>query len=950
MKIDLGDLRPYTIRILFPNTDQTIGTGFYIHPDGYILTCHHVIKKSYLDRGISSISLSMGSASIVMEIPEIDLVVLKSDSNNLVQYLPLNLHINYQRRSNQVRAGVSSIGYPEEKGKNEGLYIRGKIAGKTFITVENYSVETFQISDLTVTNVAPGYSGAPIIDDWTQKVIGLLFADFIDNQTQAFILPIDPIIKDWKESKSWRWMYEFHDVYEQIRYLLIDYTRRNLEEKLRETELIDVKLQLSSLPDNLMDHKRKTSLSYNEWYYQSIWVDFPHKELVPPSRSYILISSVGMGKTTFLHALAEILNKVSENTRDVVALYIWCPEFVRLPIIGWENLQKALVEKYWRYNESIPENRWHITQGDIEAFLQEYYESNRIVFLFDGLDQIRHLNYDEVINKIFEVSWDNKFIISSRPSIAISYVIGKNLIFLRLLPFSLDDEKKYFGSYYSASRSLHNLAPNLTSVPMLAYMVRFLAESEGIEGINNRAELYKRFIRHILHSQNSKGIQSVYHNIRIRRDLQKLSYYSLEKEPPEILNIPAEFVYDVLQRNKQQNGNEEDLITCGLVNLILDKDEYFFSFTHQSYQEYLAAEFLLSDPTKKNERITQILAQRHKSKWREVIKFIAGLEGTAFIDQIGYENDNIIYSNLFLATECVCEVNKADPSVIMKIYQRLLEIPDNIFELITLKYFAIALLGIALRQYDEYNIEVRSFLERQLKTEDAYVFSAVKVAFNLLNEEGKRPVIEHTVKNLSSADYEIRDFYFTQFMILLYMGYEDGDKKRTVDFFKNEPFYQDCIFTAIGQLQKKFDDDDFKAVMSSLNNQEGAVRYVALKALLKHKDKVNQNDIMIVIERLKDQELFVREAAVKFLGAIRFKVEREHLNTIIGLMKERKEVRAAAIDVIGILNERIGNKDVTVVVKLVIEHLTDENESVRNAAYRSLLLFYKAGRLAPIMK
>ena len=47
------DLRPYLVKILWSDKETINSTGFFCHPDGYILTCYHVIEP-YLKEACKS--------------------------------------------------------------------------------------------------------------------------------------------------------------------------------------------------------------------------------------------------------------------------------------------------------------------------------------------------------------------------------------------------------------------------------------------------------------------------------------------------------------------------------------------------------------------------------------------------------------------------------------------------------------------------------------------------------------------------------------------------------------------------------------------------------------------------------------------------------------------------------------------------------------------------------
>jgi hypothetical protein len=78
--------------------------------------------------------------------------------------------------------------------------------------------------------------------------------------------------------------------------------------------------------------------------------------------------------------------------------------------------------------------------------------------------------------------------------------------------------------------------------------------------------------------------------------------------------------------------------------------------------------------------IEKVLEEMWNPKWREVIKFLAGLKGEEIIEKIypGPEKDNVIYSRLFLAAECCLEVKEIRKTLRERIINQLRELIDAI--------------------------------------------------------------------------------------------------------------------------------------------------------------------------------------------------------------------------------------------------------------------------------
>ena len=153
------------------------GTAFVVHPDGYLLTCHHVTD------GAVSIEVSLGGqtypATLIVDDAEHDLALIHIDANRL-PILPL-------ADSAAVELGeeVRAIGYPLSSILGENIKAtRGTIAGIN----EEDGHTVFQIDAA----INPGNSGGPLVNE-QGEVVGVIYAKLVDNVASSvgFATPID---------------------------------------------------------------------------------------------------------------------------------------------------------------------------------------------------------------------------------------------------------------------------------------------------------------------------------------------------------------------------------------------------------------------------------------------------------------------------------------------------------------------------------------------------------------------------------------------------------------------------------------------------------------------------------------------------------------------------------------------------------------------------------------
>ncbi len=140
----------------------SMGTGFFIAPEGYIATCYHVVGKSR-DIQVRDSLGRMYKGSIALTDVANDLAVIKVDiATNAA--LPM-------RRSSDVRKGdsVFTVGYPNiDMQGTDAKVTQGIISSIAGIQGEPNS---FQIS----VSVQPGNSGGPLLDS-SGAVIGIVSA------------------------------------------------------------------------------------------------------------------------------------------------------------------------------------------------------------------------------------------------------------------------------------------------------------------------------------------------------------------------------------------------------------------------------------------------------------------------------------------------------------------------------------------------------------------------------------------------------------------------------------------------------------------------------------------------------------------------------------------------------------------------------------------------------
>ena len=160
---------------------QSLGSGFIVHEDGYVVTNNHVIDRA---RQIT-VELPDGRklpADVVSSDPEADLAILKIKTDKPLPYLEL---------------GDSSdlmIGEPVIAVGNPLGYSHSVSTGIVSAVHRNLGDDRVKLSDLIQTDAAinPGNSGGPLLNAYGQ-VIGINSAIRGDAQNIGFAIPIDKL-------------------------------------------------------------------------------------------------------------------------------------------------------------------------------------------------------------------------------------------------------------------------------------------------------------------------------------------------------------------------------------------------------------------------------------------------------------------------------------------------------------------------------------------------------------------------------------------------------------------------------------------------------------------------------------------------------------------------------------------------------------------------------------
>lgn len=162
------------------------GSGFIVSPDGYILTCSHVVSDPEADYTVIVDPKHKYQAKILARDPLVDVAVLKISGKNLPS---LEL-----ADSNKIELGETVVAIGNPLGEFEDTLSAGIVSGlsRKITAYGGLPLRATSLRGLIQTDAAinPGNSGGPLVN-LEGKAIGINTAMVIGAQNIGFAIPIN---------------------------------------------------------------------------------------------------------------------------------------------------------------------------------------------------------------------------------------------------------------------------------------------------------------------------------------------------------------------------------------------------------------------------------------------------------------------------------------------------------------------------------------------------------------------------------------------------------------------------------------------------------------------------------------------------------------------------------------------------------------------------------------
>ena len=379
--------------------------------------------------------------------------------------------------------------------------------------------------------------------------------------------------------------------------------------------------------------------------------------------------------------------------------------------------------------------------------------------------------------------------------------------------------------------------------------------------------------------------------------LGRISYTALAQREPQRQRVDITIAHKAV-RDIPNAPSLEQLTKAGIVDLILergDRTQHHLFFTHLSFQEFLAADYIARD----ERLIDHIIAEIWAPKWREVFLFLVGLKGEELVSKIYPDDgtDNVIHARLFFAAECMSEIAAPAPLLQHRVVEALLPLarsePFQAFAVIGLLHCGV------LPSLQEIIDNIRSASSSSLKSDEWLA----------------QPVLSKL------ADALISEF--------------DNHKSTEISSL--------LCGMVIPRLNPLFLTKVALALISRLDPQDTYIRQQFRSSL--HDDiiprldpSVFANITDILIRCLEDESPVVRRGAAESLGALGLRLDASHLvrvtDALISQLKDGGYVWWGVKEALCELLSRLSLPTLEKFAHSLIDRLSDQDSDLRlNAAH-----------------
>lgn len=939
IKSNLDYLQESMVKILNEKGD-TLGSGFIIREDGYLITCHHVIYllpslmvnyqgKEYAAQWCQEYSNS-----------EVDIAILKIKIENAK---PVKI-VNFQAGLNC----VTVYGFPREKEKNfpEGFDVN---ADKITVSAPLNLLSTYPNNKIEYKNpwnklpdkssnflthrinakVDRGTSGGAVFSEELGGVLGVIQSSKTD---ESYVIRWDNILDildklglEPTKNAVCRFLEKIQD---EFQYLQFFHTRQKIS-LLKQYIPIEVTLE------RRYNHEIETWQAYtgDEGTLKKIYalkgfteeqqreenkkVQVDWEEAKDKHNKMMILGDPGMGKSTLLRMEAlkiarEELGKLGVNTpqpflnnREKVKVKdVILPLYFRL-----SELANKLAEK----NDDIINIISQLIDKSfqIESIVKEKLEQGKCVLFLDALDEVSSIQLHELNTKLknFLDNSPCKIYLTSR-IVGYSGKFSKEVKEVEIVPFTDQKTAEYIKTWFvnaegylendlvSADGLIEELKnkpqiQGLAQNPLLLSLICSLYQTQDLILPAKRNEVYKQAVDYMLRDWvENRKLVSVSGGKRIAKiRLLEIVAYELSCREEEIFIFQEEDFFNVLERYlrheevstifQQSNSDKLMIELCeedGIIQKFHEKGDQYL-FLHRTFQEYFTACYL-HQRIRKNQADGIALVKAHfwDHDWHETIILLAGMmsDASLLLEAILQEKDDIFATLLILASYCLAESKNIQDSLINQIVDKLYQVWQRDF---SLEYIEKTMVTLG----KTFPV-MRRRLENALKDLPWYVRDSKFNAAGLLGEIGN----PESISALSAA-------------------LDDSEKRIT----KSAKF-----------ALRKVDREDRHILIFGMIHREEAFRGWALKAL----GEIGNSEALPPIIRALNYSDWFRDNAAIILGKMNKKQALALPSLISILYDSEKSVRFWGVKALGEIG--VGNSETIQALITALNDVETRNNAV----------------------
>ncbi len=392
-------------------------------------------------------------------------------------------------------------------------------------------------------------------------------------------------------------------------------------------------------------------------------------ELLQNCSKLMILGKPGAGKTTFLKYIATFTNR-SELLPGHVPIFVSLKDFQDQ---AHDVDLKTHIENELSHYKVNPE------------ILARLLKEARVIFLFDGLDEVRKENFHRVIRQIKELSHffsHNRFIITCR--LAASEYRFERFLEVEVCDFTKEQIAIFVSNWFATKQSprktkkfINRLKDDqeiseLATNPLLLTLLCIVFE-ESEEFPKNQAELYQEGLDVLLRKWDiSRAVErpETYRKLSKHKKedlLSKIAYATFEKNEGLFKKETVEYeIREYISNLPESTYAPDDIETaCNSVlksmiaqhGLIVEVAKGIYSFSHRTFHEYFVSLKIVKtlDPKEQNKLLNLLVTHINDYRWQEVLLLVACMlpQADYLIKLIKNEIDKIVEKNenisLFLA-------------------------------------------------------------------------------------------------------------------------------------------------------------------------------------------------------------------------------------------------------------------------------------------------------------